>query len=126
MDQPGLSLFQGGGSIHVDERAAEEEAEELMDKKRREKELGQQLQNAFDDLLGDEDDDTMDNSYRSGTSFQSQIVNNERLKRNYLDQEENVNCGTDNAIYRLRIELQSKTNELMHVNKVSSHKWIAV
>ena len=40
MDQPGFSLFQGGESIHVDGRAAEEEAEELLDRKRREKELG--------------------------------------------------------------------------------------
>lgn len=113
MEQPGFSLFQGGDSIHVDARAAEEEAEELMDRKRRNNELGQVIQNAFDDLLED-DDETMDNSYRSGTSYQSQAAaETERFKSNNLEN------ADENAIYRLRTELQSKTNELVHVNKVS-------
>lgn len=116
MDQPGFSLFQGTESIFVDGRGAEEEDEELLDQKRRENELGQQLQNAFDDLLDEADnDDTMDNSYRSGTSYQSQAVDTGRL--NYAGN--GGSSGADeNTIYRLKIELESKTNELTHVNRV--------
>lgn len=97
----------------------------MADRQRREHELGHELQHAFDDLLPDDDDDdeTLDNSYRSGTSFRAsaQAVDTERKKRNYLHMaEENGSDGggTDAAIARLRIELQSKTNELVHVSKV--------
>lgn len=118
MDQPGFSLFQGSDSIHINERATEaaEEAEDLLDKKRRDEELKEQLQNAFDDLNGDEDDDeydeTMDNSRRSGIS---QGIDVEQLKGDYQ-----LHGDKERDLYRLRIELQSKTNELNHVGQVST------
>lgn len=105
----------------------EEEAEDIIDRKRREDELGRQLENAFDDLLPDDDDDeTMDNSYRSGTSYQTE-TNRYGIKRNYLHDDEDADQENEdqraqeneNALYRLRIQLQSKNNELEHVNKVS-------
>lgn len=136
MDQPGFSLFQGTESIFVeglDNDGGEEEAEDIIDAKRRENELGLELQNAFDDLLPDDDDDeTMDNSYRSGTSFQTE-TNRYGFKRNYLHEDDDADqendedetgrqAANENTIYRLQMQLQSKTNELEHVNKVRSRK----
>ena len=89
----------------------------------------QELENAFNDLNDEDDDETMDNSYRSSTSYQSQVISTDRMKRHYLGdqlhnhhhQDEDDEIGNnDNVIYRLRIELQSKTNELVHLNKVRS------
>lgn len=131
MDQPGLSLFQGGESIHVEglgNAAAEEEDEDLIDRKRREDELGRQLQNAFDDLL-DDDDETLDDSYQSGPSFRNHCGDGKReeqqiggQKRHHIsneDEDDQEANSRENALYRLRMELQSKNNELDHVSMVS-------
>lgn len=160
MEHPGLSLFQGGdGSIHVDGRAAEEEAEEIIDRNRRENEcvfreyknavravqspptfnctcnhhhnhdpkpltpsisysrLAQNLKNAFDDLMED-DDETLD------ISIQSQAVEQDRYKatNNYhFDAAaENIPTNNDSLIHRLKMELQSKINELQYLNQVGN------
>lgn len=131
MNTPGLSIFQGGGSIHLDNslNRAEEE-EDLEDKKRREEELNKDLQTAFDDLI-DEDDNTIDSS-----NFQSDLMgqnsekliipsvhrfmgmheqNNQQLqnhipKNNYLQEE---------SIQKLKMLLDSKTHELENISRIA-------
>ncbi|XP_034664351.1 CAP-Gly domain-containing linker protein 1 isoform X3 [Drosophila subobscura] len=69
MNTPGMSLFQGAEPLNVSstlERQEEEEA--LEDQKRRDEELGNLLENAFDDL--DDDESTID----STTNFQSDLL----------------------------------------------------
>ncbi|XP_023951401.2 putative leucine-rich repeat-containing protein DDB_G0290503 [Bicyclus anynana] len=56
MNGPGMSLFQGAPSIHINNSAQDrlEEQEELADKKRLDEELQRNLVNAFDDLHDDD------------------------------------------------------------------------
>ncbi|XP_034836034.1 uncharacterized protein [Maniola hyperantus] len=56
MEGPGMSLFQGAPSIHINNSAQDrlEEQEELEDRKRLDEELKHTLANAFDDLHDDD------------------------------------------------------------------------
>ncbi|XP_059051808.1 centrosomal protein of 152 kDa isoform X2 [Achroia grisella] len=64
MEGPGMSLFQGAPSIHVNNSAQDrlEEQEELEDQKRRNEELKHKLANAFDDLLDDDEGSSVNSS----------------------------------------------------------------
>ncbi|XP_047537466.1 putative leucine-rich repeat-containing protein DDB_G0290503 [Vanessa atalanta] len=64
MEGPGMSLFQGAASIHINNSAQDrlEEQEELEDQKRRNEELQQNLDNAFDDLQVDDDNSSVNSS----------------------------------------------------------------
>ncbi|KAH9631985.1 hypothetical protein HF086_016545 [Spodoptera exigua] len=64
MDGPGMSLFQGAASIHINNSAQDrlEEQEELEDQKRRNEELKHELANAFDDLLDDDEASSVNSS----------------------------------------------------------------
>lgn len=57
MNQPGLSLFQGAGSLHLNSSAQRlEDEEELLDQQRRREEVQNRLDNEFGDLSDDNDD----------------------------------------------------------------------
>ena len=60
MDNPGVSLFAGGVSLHIDtgEQEREEEEEDREEARRIDEELKQKLEGAFDDLEFDDDDDS--------------------------------------------------------------------
>ncbi|XP_048478101.1 putative leucine-rich repeat-containing protein DDB_G0290503 [Plutella xylostella] len=64
MEAPGMSLFQGAGSIHINNSAQDrlEEQEELEDQKRRNEELQHKLANAFDDLADDDEASSVNSS----------------------------------------------------------------
>ncbi|CAB3233435.1 unnamed protein product [Arctia plantaginis] len=64
MDGPGMSLFQGAASIHINNSAQDrlDEQEELEDQKRRNEELKHKLANAFDDLLDDDEASSVNSS----------------------------------------------------------------
>ncbi|XP_072933382.1 uncharacterized protein [Epargyreus clarus] len=64
MEGPGMSLFQGGPSIHINNSAQDrlEEQEELEDQKRRNEELQHELANAFDDFLDDDEASSVNSS----------------------------------------------------------------
>lgn len=64
MEGPGMSLFQGAASIHINNSAQDrlEEEEELEDQKRRNEELKHKLANAFDDLLDDDEASSVNSS----------------------------------------------------------------
>ncbi|CAG9793262.1 unnamed protein product [Diatraea saccharalis] len=64
MEGPGMSLFQGAASIHINNSAQDrlEEQEELEDQKRRNEELKHKLANAFDDLLDDDEASSVNSS----------------------------------------------------------------
>ncbi|KAJ0172223.1 hypothetical protein K1T71_012196 [Dendrolimus kikuchii] len=64
MEGPGMSLFQGASSIHINNSAQDrlEEQEEIEDQKRRNEELKHKLQNAFDDLLDDDEASSVNSS----------------------------------------------------------------
>ncbi|KAL4702718.1 hypothetical protein ACJJTC_011583 [Scirpophaga incertulas] len=67
MEGPGMSLFQGAPSIHINNSAQDrlEEQEELEDRQRRAEELKNELATAFDDLI----DDDEASSVNSSTNF---------------------------------------------------------
>ncbi|OWR41620.1 hypothetical protein KGM_204970 [Danaus plexippus plexippus] len=64
MEGPGMSLFQGAASIHINNSVQDrlEEQEELEDKKRLNEELKHNLQNAFDDLQDDDENSSVNSS----------------------------------------------------------------
>ncbi|XP_013166273.1 PREDICTED: centrosomal protein of 152 kDa-like [Papilio xuthus] len=64
MEGPGMSLFQGAASIHINNSAQDrlEEQEELEDQKRRNEELKHKLANAFDDLYDDDEASSVNSS----------------------------------------------------------------
>ncbi|XP_013186245.2 protein Hook homolog 3 [Amyelois transitella] len=64
MEGPGMSLFQGAPSIHINNSAQDrlEEQEELEDQKRRNAELKDKLANAFDDLMDDDEASSVNSS----------------------------------------------------------------
>ncbi|XP_068152097.1 myosin-10 [Drosophila tropicalis] len=132
MNTPGVSLFQGGETLKINstlDRLEEEEA--LQDQKRREEELGNLLENAFDDL--DDDDSTVD----STTNFHSDLLPEQPLPtlpshhvehqiKNYDSAQHNIRPASEMEIHKLKMMLESKTHELNNVNKVASeaHKKI--
>ncbi|GBP36145.1 Centrosomal protein of 152 kDa [Eumeta japonica] len=64
MEVPGMSLFRGAGSIHINNSTQDrlDEQEELEDQKRRNEELKHKLDNAFDDLVDDDDASSVNSS----------------------------------------------------------------
>ncbi|CAH0731881.1 unnamed protein product, partial [Brenthis ino] len=64
MEGPGMSLFQGAASIHINNSAQDrlEEQEELEDQKRLNEELKHNLANAFDDLQDDDENSSVNSS----------------------------------------------------------------
>ncbi|XP_063375069.1 GRIP and coiled-coil domain-containing protein 2 isoform X1 [Cydia amplana] len=64
MEGPGMSLFQGAASIHINNSAQDrlEEQEEIEDQKRRNEELKHKLANAFDDLQDDDEASSVNSS----------------------------------------------------------------
>uniref|UniRef100_A0A1A9WJK2 Uncharacterized protein n=1 Tax=Glossina brevipalpis TaxID=37001 RepID=A0A1A9WJK2_9MUSC len=117
MSTNGLSIFQGGGTIQVNtslERAAEEEA--LEDQKRRHEELGNLLQNAFDDL--EDDESTID----STTNFQN-IIDSPVNIHNVLEHQQLLLKTQDHTaceaeIHRLTVSLESRSREFEHCQKL--------
>uniref|UniRef100_A0A182NSK9 Uncharacterized protein n=1 Tax=Anopheles dirus TaxID=7168 RepID=A0A182NSK9_9DIPT len=70
---PGISLFNDGTSINLnhsvlDRQRLEEEEEDLADQKRRQEQLANELENAFDDLECDDNDTLNSLNYRSNYS----------------------------------------------------------
>ncbi|XP_017086840.2 myosin-9 [Drosophila bipectinata] len=117
MNTPGMSLFQGADTLNVNSTLDRQEEEEaLQDQKRREEELGNLLENAFDDL--DDEENTID----STTNFQSESTPSEPFlpthpPHPYPLQENHQHAG---EINRLKMILQSKTNELENVNQIAT------
>ncbi|KAM8704515.1 hypothetical protein ACLKA7_009029 [Drosophila subpalustris] len=125
MNTPGVSLFQGADTLKVNstlERQEEEEA--LQDQKRREAELGNLLENAFDDLEDDEDESTVD----STTNFPSNLLPpplpllptlsaQQQLQQQAQIQLDYANPG---EMHKLKMLLESKTHELNNINKVAT------
>ncbi|XP_055849462.1 synaptonemal complex protein 1 [Episyrphus balteatus] len=132
MNTPGLSIFQGGGSIHLDNsiNRAEEE-EDLEDKKRRDEELNKDLQTAFDDLI-DDDDNTIDSSnfqsdllvqnsdkhiIPNGIRYMGMPTQNDRHPQNHVPCN-NINLQEE-TIQKLKMLLDSKTHELENVTRIA-------
>ncbi|XP_030562133.1 golgin subfamily B member 1 [Drosophila novamexicana] len=126
MNTPGVSLFQGAETLKVNstlERQEEEEA--LQDQKRREAELGNLLENAFDDLDDEDDESTID----STTNYPSNLLPTHQLpplptqQPAQHQQEEFVSAS---EMHKLKMMLDSKTHELSNINKLATeaHKKI--
>lgn len=125
MNTPGVSLFQGAETLKVNstlERQEEEEA--LQDQKRREAELGNLLENAFDDLDDDDEESTVD----STTNFSSNMLpppmpllpplsSQQQLQQQPQQQLEYVSAS---EIHKLKMLLESKNHELNNVNKLAT------
>ncbi|XP_050330042.1 uncharacterized protein LOC126759347 [Bactrocera neohumeralis] len=121
-----MSIFQGAESIQVNtslDRAAEEEA--LADQRRREEELGNLLQNAFDDL--EEDETTVD----STTNFHSHL-NDEppthpkqghpQVQNNNIHALHLPPAAFDAEVHQLKMLLESRTRESEHFKKLASEE----
>ncbi|KAH8382565.1 hypothetical protein KR009_004129, partial [Drosophila setifemur] len=119
MNTPGMSLFQGADTLNVNSTLDRQEEEEaLEDQKRREQELGNLLENAFDDL--DDEENTID----STTNFHSELAPPNPYPTHpepHPPQESNQHDG---EMHRLNMMLESKTHELDNINKMatSAHK----
>lgn len=114
MNGPGMSIFQGGESIRLN-NDSEDDEDEIRDQKRRDEELNQQLQGAFDDLM--DQSDTVDES----THFGSNDFNPHNNIG--LNQSENVNYECD--VKKLHNIIESKTREFNHVAELLSKERIA-
>uniref|UniRef100_A0A182P0A5 Uncharacterized protein n=1 Tax=Anopheles epiroticus TaxID=199890 RepID=A0A182P0A5_9DIPT len=141
---PGLSIFNDGVSININrsaldrQRAAEEE-EELADQKRRQEQLANELENAFDDL---ECDDTLNSTHRSHYTDEDDDIDTGHngkgprvpavpLPRvqsngmmNLFDQDtapphlnDYAGGAGGAAVRELRLLLESKSRELEHLSK---------
>lgn len=73
-----MSIFQGGPSIHINTSAQDrlEEEEQRQDEQRRKKELEQNLDNAFDDLYDEDEDDA--SSVNDSSNFTSMNMTRSR------------------------------------------------
>ncbi|XP_031635951.1 putative leucine-rich repeat-containing protein DDB_G0290503 [Contarinia nasturtii] len=116
MDVPGLSLFQGAESIKLNtEQQRIEEEDAIEDRKRRNEELKNELENAFDDLAEfDDDEDTMYNVRNSSVNGKKGIFNGRNINHKaHLD-----NRDTERAteILQLKNMLASKNEELRNIN----------
>uniref|UniRef100_A0A1B0AAE8 Uncharacterized protein n=1 Tax=Glossina pallidipes TaxID=7398 RepID=A0A1B0AAE8_GLOPL len=119
MSTNGLSIFQGGGAIQVNTSLERLEEEALEDQKRRHEELGNLLQNAFDDL--EDDESTIDSS----TNFQSDLIDQPVHIRNDIG---NGNQAQDHAaceaeIHRLKVTLESRSREFEHCQKLLNEEY---
>ncbi|XP_037948922.1 intracellular protein transport protein USO1 isoform X2 [Teleopsis dalmanni] len=125
MNTPGLSIFQGGDTMKVNttlERQEEEEA--LEDQRRRNVELGNLLQNAFDDL--EDCESTVD----STCNYQSDIIDTNKAIQHHdnlhfaaQNNNNNIDHQTCEAqIYRLKTMLESKTHEVENINKIANEE----
>lgn len=131
MEQPGCIVLEGARSVFGDNLASvsgRQERADIFDQKRRENELCEQIPIGFDD---DDDEESVDRGYRSTAShYQTNTDRRGKLcERNgfgYDEDEENENgyeeemTANEMAMNELRRQLQSKCNELEHVNQVSS------
>ncbi|KAL5274213.1 CEP152 family protein [Megaselia abdita] len=107
MNTPGISIFQGAESIKINTSFDRlEEEEEIEDQRRRNEELQKELQGAFDDLI-EEDETTMDSTSNHNSHYQNQQFPNTRAGTAALDDQE-----------RLKLELQSKNNEIENITKI--------
>uniref|UniRef100_A0A0A1XP57 Golgin subfamily B member 1 n=1 Tax=Zeugodacus cucurbitae TaxID=28588 RepID=A0A0A1XP57_ZEUCU len=121
-----MSIFQGTESIQVNtslDRAAEEEA--LADQRRREEELGNLLQNAFDDL--EEDETTVD----STSNFHSHMNDEHTTHAKQVHpqaQNNNIHAlhlppaAFDAEIHQLNMLLESRTRESEHFKQLASEE----
>lgn len=121
MENAGFTIFQGGESLKIDTSLSRlEEEEALEDQKRRNEELGNQLQYAFDDLI-DDDECTVDSSYRNLT--------NNVLKQNSPNKETEISKqqieyghGDHNMcrdeIGKLEKTIESKNREIENISKL--------
>ncbi|XP_034664347.1 CAP-Gly domain-containing linker protein 1 isoform X1 [Drosophila subobscura] len=129
MNTPGMSLFQGAEPLNVSstlERQEEEEA--LEDQKRRDEELGNLLENAFDDL--DDDESTID----STTNFQSDLLPEQPHHHHHHQQqqqqqhhpaqgyvqptaEEDHHHRHASEMHKLKMMLESKSHECEHIGQ---------
>ncbi|XP_002014120.2 CAP-Gly domain-containing linker protein 1 [Drosophila persimilis] len=114
MNTPGMSLFQGAEPLNVSstlERQEEEEA--LEDQKRRDEELGNLLENAFDDL--DDDESTID----STTNYQSDLLpeqpHHHHPVQGVQPQEDHHRHASE--IHKLKMMLESKSHERDHISQ---------
>lgn len=109
MNGPGMTIFQGGESIRLQNNDSDEDEDEIQDQKRRDEELDHQLQNAFGDLINQSD--TVDDS----THFTNTDLN-------YIN---NVNSQDENYGYevkKLKNVIESKTREFEHVAEVLANE----
>ncbi|XP_030078831.1 putative leucine-rich repeat-containing protein DDB_G0290503 isoform X2 [Drosophila hydei] len=114
MNTPGVSLFQGADTLKVNSTLDRQEEEEaLQDQKRREAELGNLLENAFDDLEDDDEENTID----STSSFPSNLLPNGQglplplLPMQQTQQQQQADCVNSNEIHELKMMLESRTKE---------------
>ncbi|XP_058822477.1 centrosomal protein of 152 kDa [Topomyia yanbarensis] len=74
---PGTTLFNDGGSIQVNNASALQRAEEeeaLEDQQRRNAELAKEMENAFDDLIDDDDQNDTLNSLNYLSNYSEQLA----------------------------------------------------
>ncbi|KAL9890920.1 chromosome segregation ATPase asterless isoform 1-T1 [Glossina fuscipes fuscipes] len=116
MSTNGLSIFQGGGPIQVNTSLERLEEEALEDQKRRHEELGNLLQNAFDDL--EDDESTID----STTNFQSDLIDQPVLIiRDDVGNQDHV--VSEAEIHRLKVTLESRSREFEHCQKLLNDEY---
>ncbi|XP_060646940.1 protein lava lamp [Drosophila nasuta] len=119
MNTPGVSLFQGAETLKVNstlERQEEEEA--LQDQKRREAELGNLLENAFDDLDDDDNESTIDSTTNFPSSLLPPLPALPTAQPQHQQQLDYANGS--NEMHKLKMLLESKTRELSNINKLAT------
>ncbi|XP_061392800.1 repetitive organellar protein [Musca vetustissima] len=127
MNTPGISLFKGAESLKINTSLErQEEEEDLEDQRRRQAELGNLLQNAFDDL--DDDEGTID----STTNFQSDLATDDHQQlevalpshpygNNVFNKPQQPfaaqpadHSSCEAEIHNLKMALESRSRELEH------------
>ncbi|XP_017873427.1 PREDICTED: trichohyalin isoform X1 [Drosophila arizonae] len=142
MNTPGISLFQGADTLKVNstlERQEEEEA--LQDQKRREAELGNLLENAFDDLDDDDSESTIDTTSNFPSDMlpgqplpllpiqptqQPQPQPQQQHQYQHQHQQQQQADYAASEIHKLKMILESRTHELNNVKQTATeaHKKI--
>uniref|UniRef100_A0A1I8Q568 Uncharacterized protein n=1 Tax=Stomoxys calcitrans TaxID=35570 RepID=A0A1I8Q568_STOCA len=138
MNTPGMSLFKGSESLKINSTLERlEEEEDLEDQRRRQAELGDILENGFDDL--DDDEGTID----STTNFPSDLATDGGLEhhqqhdilplpshpygQNIFTQKplatpvDHSSCEAE--IHNLKMALESRTHELDHTQSLLKEEY---
>ncbi|XP_073826496.1 chromosome segregation ATPase asterless [Musca autumnalis] len=142
MNTPGISLFKGAESLKINSSLErQEEEEDLEDQRRRQAELGDLLQNAFDDL--DDDEGTID----STTNFQSDLATDDLPHQQqhevlpshpyghnvFARQQQPLSAAPSAAdhssceaeIHNLKMSLESRSRELEHSQSILKEEYKA-
>ncbi|XP_030374528.1 paramyosin [Scaptodrosophila lebanonensis] len=139
---PGVSLFEAAEPLKINSTLDRQEEEEMLqDQKRREEELGNLLENAFDDLDDDDNDDN-ESTIGSTSNFHSDILppklpvpesvpsplplplpmpnhhlHQQQPWQGQHHQQELQNANYDTEIHNLKMMLESKTHEVNNINQ---------